>query len=372
MTWTASHKSAEELASTAHEALRSGRADDARALFVRAAQAEEQALHQVDVAQKARTYGITAVSAVALWYKAQELSLAEQLAHRILANPAIPAFAADQLRELLQAVWNDAAQRAAAVSFIPGQVMVSVQGGEVVRGGAPLDLVVDKVQTIQALFYRTAEFLKQLPLRQKGPAPRDIQELCRPWLFQSVPGSYQFAVAIQGPKQGDLFEEPKPDPKLVATTFLSILESAAGDPLGALPTIVPDRDYRGTFLKLTRNLAPSGRVFTRMEIRASQDQTPILLTPESRKVISQTIRAEGPQEPTPPTSTEQVLRGTLRAVHLDKDWLELIVDNQTVHVSGVGETVDDVIGPMVNHQVTVHATRDQKGVVRFKDIELEE
>jgi hypothetical protein len=43
-----------------------------------------------------------------------------------------------------------------------------------------------------------------------------------------------------------------------------------------------------------------------------------------------------------------------------------------VHVSGVGETVDDVIGPMVNHQVTVHATRDQKGVVRFKDIELKE
>jgi hypothetical protein len=343
-----------------------------RALFARAARAEEEALHQLDVAEKPRTYGITAVSAVALWYKAQELSLAEHLAHRILAIPAIPAFAAEQLRELLQAVWNDAAQLAADVSFIPGQVMVSVQGGEVVRGGAPLDLVVDKVQTIQALFYRTAEFLKKVPLRRKGPVPRDIQDLCRPWLFQSVPGSYQFAVAIQGPKQGDLFDEHKPDPRLVASTFLLVLEGAAGDPLVALPTIVPDKEYRGTFLKLTRNLAPSGRVFTRMEIRASQDQTPIVLTPDSRKMISQTIRAEGPQEAIPPTSTERVLRGILRAVHLDKDWLELTVDTQPVRVSGVGETVDDVIGPMVNHQVTVHAIADQKGVYRFKDIELEE
>lgn len=372
MTWTESHKFAEELASAAHEALRSGRADDGKALFARAAQAEEQALQQVDADQKPRTFGIVAVSAVALWYKAQELAMAERLAHSILATSAIPAFAAEQLRELLQAVWNDTAQRAAAVSFIPGQVNVSVQGGEVVRGGAPLDLVVDKVQTIQALFYRTAEFLKRLPLRRKGPAPRDIQELCRPWLFQSVPGSYQFAVAIQGPKQGDLFEEPKPDPKLVASTFLSILESAAGDPLVALPAIVPDKDYRGTFLKLTRNLAPSGRVFNRMEIRASQDQTPILLTPESRKVISQVIRADGPREPISPTSTEHALRGILRAVHLDKDWLELIVDNELIHVAGVGETIDDVIGPMVNHQVTVQVTRDKKGVYRFSDIERED
>jgi hypothetical protein len=372
MTWTVLHRSSEEFASAAHDALRSGRPDDARTLFAQAARAEEQALEQLDLVEKPRTYGITAVSAVALWYKAQELAQAEQLAYTILGSSGIPSFAADQLRELLQTVWNETTQKSAAVNFIPGQVMVSVQGGEVVRGGAPLDLVVDKVQTIQALFYRTAEFLQQLPLRRRGSAPREIQELCRPWLFQSVPSSYQFAVAIQGPRQGDLFEEPKPDPSLVASTFLSILESAAGDPIDALPRVVPDKEYRTTFLKLARNLAPSGRVFTRMEIRASQDRTPILLTADSRKALSQTIRSETPREPVPPTSTQQVLHGTLRGVHLDKDWLELLVDGQTVHVSGVGETVDDVIGPMVNHQVTVHATRDQRGIYRFQDIELEE
>lgn len=40
----------------------------------------------------------------------------------------------------------------------------SVKGGEVITGGAPLDLIVEKVQTIQSMFYRTVECIKDLPL----------------------------------------------------------------------------------------------------------------------------------------------------------------------------------------------------------------
>ena len=69
--------------------------------------------------------------------------------------------------------------------------MNSLKGGEVITGGAPLDLVVEKVQTIQAIFYRTIEFIKDMPLRTRGAPIREIQESCRPWLFQAAPGSYQ-------------------------------------------------------------------------------------------------------------------------------------------------------------------------------------
>jgi hypothetical protein len=41
--------------------------------------------------------------------------------------------------------------------LLPGQVFFSVKGGDVVTGGAPLDLIVEKVQTIQPIFYRTIE-----------------------------------------------------------------------------------------------------------------------------------------------------------------------------------------------------------------------
>ncbi len=63
------------------------------------------------------------------------------------------------------------------------------------------------------------------------------------------------------------------------------------------------------------------------------------------------------------------LRGVLRAVHLDQDWLEVTIGDQHVRVTDVGEVVDDVIGPMMNRPVAVHATRDFKGRHRFRDIE---
>lgn len=61
---------------------------------------------------------------------------------------------------------------------------MSVKGGEVVAGGAPMDLVIEKVQTIQSMFYRTIELIKDMPLRSRGASTSDIQESYRPWLFQ--------------------------------------------------------------------------------------------------------------------------------------------------------------------------------------------
>lgn len=369
MTWLEHHKASEAAAAAAHDARRAGQDQDAKLLFARAAAEETAALGYLEAREKPRTFGVTAVSAVALSYKSGELAKAERLAHSILVDPTLPPFATDQLRELLQTIWNEQAQASAGVKFVPGQITVAVDGGEIVRGGAPLDLVVERVQTIQALFYRTAEFLKNLPLRRHGPATKPIQELCRPWLFQSVPGSYQFTVAIQGPNQLDFFKDGAPEPSLVASTFMAILETAATDPSQALAKVVPDTDYRKTFLKLARNLAPTGRSFTQMEIRSSQVRVPVLLTNESRKTMTRTIRGEVAGKPTPPNLDQVALKGILRAVHLERDWLELYVDDKLVHIAGVGETVDDVIGPMVNHAVVVQATQDSKGTYVFRDIE---
>jgi len=372
MSWLTHHQTSEEAASEAHAARRRG--DDTRAtsLFAQAAQAELLALDHLSLVEKPRTFGVTAVSAAALLYKAEQPRAAEQLAHSMLGQSGLPDFATDQLREILQSIWNEQAQATAGVRFVPGQVTVSVDGGEVVRGGAPLDLVVERVQTIQSIFYRTAEFLKNLPLRRHGPATKPIQDLCRPWLFQSVPGSYQFTVAIQGPAQGDMFVEGELEPRLVASTFMAILEGAATDPETNLAKIVPDAAYRATFLKLARNLAPTGRSFSHLELRSTNAQAPVVLTQESRKSMTNAIRGR-PSEPTiDAESTEVALRGILRAVHLEKDWIELYVNDAPIRISGVGETVDDVIGPMVNHSVVVHVSRDRKSTYTFRDIELED
>jgi hypothetical protein len=106
-----------------------------------------------------------------------------------------------------------------------------------------------------------------------------------------------------------------------------------------------------------------------MEIRSSQLRSPVLLTKDSRKIMTQTIRGEVSGKQLPVTPEHVTLRDILRAVHLELDWLELYVGDKQIRVTGVGETVDDVIGPMVNHAVAVQATLDAKGTYVFQDIE---
>jgi hypothetical protein len=368
MTWAEHHSRSELFAGEAHEALMRGDLERAQALFGKAAEAEAAALHDLPDG-KPRTLGITAVSATALWYKGGELEAAEQVAHAAAARSGMPAFAQAQLRELLQAIWNEQAQREAGVSFIPGQVTVSVKGGEVVTGGAPLDLILSKVQAVQNLFYRTAEFLKDLPLRLKGQPSKELHDRYRPWLFQGVPSSYQFAVAIQKPPQHELFPTGEPEPEVLTETFLRILRAASEDPEQRLREVVPKEDYRQTFLKMTRNLAPTGKSFSEIEIKSAGERDAVILLPASRKIITETLRS---QNASGEEQEDIVLRGNLRAVNLDKKWLGVSVDGITRHISGLAEAVDDIIGPMVNHDVIVRARQGKNNRLIFIDIEQDE
>jgi len=372
VSWLEHHRRSEELAGEAEVAARTGDASRSRDLYAKAAEAEEQALADTD-RTKTRTLGISAVSTVSLYYKAAQLDSAERVACRWLGlgSASVPGFAAEQIRELLRSIWSEQVRQRANVGFVPGQVVVSVKGGEIIEGGAPLDLIVEKVQTVQALFYRTAELLRGLPHRIRGGPTRDIVESCRPWLFQAAPGSYQFAVAVQEPRQSVLFDSGEPRPQAVADHFMRILRAGVEDPEAQLPDIVPDAAYRTTFLKLTRNLAPTGKTFGQLEVRSAAEMRPVRLTPETRMAVGQAIRAARPAEPSS-EGERQTVSGVLRAVHLDKDWIEVAVDADHVRIDGLAETVDDVIGPMVNHAVVVQVTRLTRGRLRFRDIELDE
>lgn len=192
MNWPTLHSQSETYASRAEAARRKGEIEEAERLYARAAEAESDALQYLD-SSKERTLGVSAVSAVALWYKARLFDRAQSTAYRWLATGQLPLFATDQLKELLQAIWN-------------------------------------------------SETLK----REGKP----VQEMAEP--------------------------------------------------------------------------------------------------------------------------EEAVLRGVLRAVHLDKDWLEISADEGHVRINDVSEAVDDLIGPMVNRPVIVHTTKDAQGRHRFRDIESAE
>jgi hypothetical protein len=71
------------------------------------------------------------------------------------------------------------------------------------------------------------------------------------------------------------------------------------------------------------------------------------------------------------------LRGILRALHLDKDWLEITTRGadgpKIIRIAGAGEEVDDVLGPMVNREVLVDVFVKQRGRKYFlRDIQAAE
>jgi hypothetical protein len=370
MSWAQWHRRSEELASEAEVAARRHDAVTAHSLYAQAAEAENQALQVVD-RNKLRTFAITAVSAVSLWFKSRQFQKAEQLSYLMLSNADLPEFATAQLRTLVQAIWTESSKQAAGVSFLPGQVYVSVKGGEVVTGGAPLDLIVDKVQTIQSIFYRTIEEAQEIPLRRRGGPIREIQEACRPWLFQAPPGSYQFSIAIQEPPQKDFFKQSV-DPSKIADRFLAVLKATSSDDPTLLESLVPDEGYRSTFLKLARNLAPSGKTFDKLEVRSATDINPVSLNPENRRVINTALKSITKKQMTDAAQTEKVLFGTLRAVDLNRDWIEISADGRSFRVMGLADTLDDVIGPMVNRRVIVRVLEGPPNVLHFDDIELDE
>ncbi|CAJ3214045.1 hypothetical protein [Burkholderia pseudomallei] len=371
MDWLTLHRQSEAFAREAHDALRGGDAPAARANFRKAAEFESRALDCLD-ASKARTRGITAVSAASLWYKGGAFDEACALAYRQLGIGGLPEFAAEQLEDLVQSVYTERERAKYDVSFLPGMVSVSVRGGEVMRGAAPLDLIVDRVKTIQAMFYRVAEWLEDRPHRQKGPPSKEVGSLFEPWLLQDVPGSFQFSVAVKASPQFELFEKNHPGAGDIAKRFLEVVQTVVVDDTGdATAALVPQTDYRSTFRKLVRNLTPTDGVFDSIQLRVDGCEESPLINAQSRSQISKVIRRELPKPDIAAGEQEVEVRGVLRALDLNQDWLKVHVEDKgDVMIKGLSQAVDDVIGPMVNKPVLVRAVRPKTGALRFVDIEL--
>jgi hypothetical protein len=377
MSWAEHHARSEEFASMAEVAYHQQEVGRSVELYQSAAEQETLALEELDQ-NKARTLGITTVSAASLWYKATDYEKAQQIVYQGLANKDLPAFAKKQLEDLLQNLWIERDREKAGINFTTGEVLISVSGGEIVRGGAPLELIIQKVDEVGRIFYRTIELLLGYPFRKRGVPSPEIQEQFRPWLFQAPAGSYQFSVRVEKPKQMSLFPEATPSVNSITTTFLDILRASADDPEKELAKIVPNKEYRDIFLKLTRNLAPTGKVFGRMEIKPSSDmgRQRVVLMPASREVMSHALKTSRESLLGGKDREEIQISGTLRGLQLDKDWLDvdtLDEEPKTIRVYNAREAIDDVVGPMVNHKVIVSVIKKTSGKrLEFRDIQTDE
>ena len=364
MTWLEHHSLSEGYASEAESASRQGEFARARELYQKAAHFEEQALQELGT-DKLRTYSITATSAVSLYFKAAQWDEARTLAYRCLASDKLLQFAWRQMEDLLE----DIKVENSGIEFDDSHMFVSLKGGDILPGSGPMDLIIEKYQKMRALLYRTIEYMKKLPHRRRGEPNKLIQDIYRPWLFQAEPGSYQFSVALQEIRQLEMFDGDDVSPKQIVDQLFGILQTCAESPREGLLNSVPDYDYRNTFLKLARDLAPTGKGFSQLDIRSANAPYSVAFFPTTRYAINDVIRTG---RPSGPNGRDVEIHGTLRALHLDSDWIEVAIDdNQSLRVEQAGEEVDDRIGPMVNHPVVVYATQVSRRFY-FVDIETDD
>lgn len=366
------HRAAQALSQQASLARLAGDVAEARALYAEAAELEESALSAVP-SDQIRTKGILGVSAVALCYKAARYDEAEALAHRLMADPHLPAFARDELKELLIEVWNEQTLDVSADTAIGSTVEVSLRGSAVGVGEAPLELAWRKFGDVERLLYRVIEWVGRFEFRVTGPPPSKVRESCRVLVSQPVAGSYRFQVRLASARQQPLpepFREPAVDPDQVAESFINILRSITAAP-SRLEEVVPEPHYRDAFLKLARNMAPDGEQIREVEFRrvGTQPEQTLVLADGVRSGITAAL-------PKPARAEEQLEKriGILRALHLDKKWLEiLLTDAAPLRCNIESLLLDDVVGPMVNQVVTVTGyRRRRRGQTQFvlSDIEL--
>ena len=365
MTWLDEHRQSEGLASLAEVAAHEGDSYRAREFYVGAAAAEERALWLVEP-DKARTYGIIAVSAASLLYKSGQYEETLALAYRCLGTECLPSFAWQQLDEVV----GMAKAQLSIARWATTSVIVSLKEGDELIDAAPIDLVLSRFKHLESFLYRTAEFLHDVPYRRSGRPSQDIRDAYQPWLFQVHSPGCQFGVSVGGVPDGSDTGCDRESRTRVLHRLHDIMFACAESPVAGLAGEIPDPEYRGAFLRLARDLAPSRGSYDCLDIRFPHHPNPVVLSYDAREVITDALKDEGAGQGVVAlreAAEEFPVTGRLRAVDLEHDWIELSSQSGRVRVKGIGREVDDTIGPMVNRMVSVHAVRTG-GELQFRRI----
>jgi hypothetical protein len=373
------HDHAQHLSAQAELAHGEGDRATARRLYEQAADHELKALHALP-ADKARSRGILSVSHAALLFKAALYDRAETAICGLLADH-LDLSHREQLKELLQATWEEQLLAQEQMRSSGAEILIALRGGRIGSGTAPADTAVHYLNGINFLAFRVAELEAGLDLRRQGPPPREIRSAFEARATQPVGGSYRFAIRFVEPIQRSLFPETAqvrtPDPQRVSKIVKQVFRAIERNNPATLDEAVQREDYRLALVRLARNVIPAGDALAELEVRTAGDSPTeaVYLRPEQRRYASEEIRRLSPvsQE----TESEPVtIVGTLRALNLDRAWLEIRSETgEPVRVKTGPNELDDVIGPMVNRRVSARVQqygRARRLERRVLDIELVE
>lgn len=341
----------EKLAIEAEQASLNGNQTRAQDLFAQAAQLEME-VAQLVPSTSPRLRGLLAVSAVALWQRAARYPETEACAHFFLQDQALCEEARLELRRLLTRCWQEAdLVRELAPDQPWASLEVNLEGGLVRQGLAPSTVARDRQQAVTKMLVRVAEWQMNEPFRQRGEASQRVLGRAQIYEGSALTGSYGlqlYLVSGTPAAEGTLKDV---GPLAIVQQFLT-LASAAQEAPEDLAALVPDDQYRRTFLEHLHDLAPDGQKVGVVSLscpRLLSRRAQARLEPQHREALSKAMAV-------PAKDVKATHEGLLKVVNLRQCQIGIEIDGGEYLSFRIQKGHhDDTIGTMLNHRVRVQA-----------------
>jgi hypothetical protein len=164
---------------------------------------------------------------------------------------------AEELRDLLEQVNFQRHLALRGITLQSDEIQMSIAGGAVGYGIAPIQAFVERVQKTEALLYRTAERKQQKPYRDRGPRDKSLREGFELYMSAPRPGSLAVTFKVGESEQLNLFGPSMAEE--VIDELVECLKLFTHKEETQLKERIKEEAYFRNFVGLAQGIAPDGR-----------------------------------------------------------------------------------------------------------------
>ncbi len=315
-------KMSQEKSFLAEKAWKDGRKLEALKLFEEAAANEEKIAQSIVGQNKLRS--ILSVSALSLWFRAQNYEKAENFAYECLAQRnEFSSEGISEIKSCLEQIWRDKDLGSLFQSgFFP--IEVKLEGGRIRKGLAPASIVRERQECIVSLLSRINEYQLEIPFRQnrKSKEHSDIS----PEIFEVPALAASYGIRLFVSSKQNLHNAGEKNTERLISKFLEIANLIHQNP-AELSKLVSDTFYRQSILEDFKNISPEGEKLERVQISCPhwlfQGQESTFLVEDRNRIVA-AYREEIKQQ-----SREIEISGLIRLVSYKKKGNFAIIEIET-------------------------------------------
>jgi hypothetical protein len=358
------HLKAMDLADEAFQLRRSGEQASATLFFLKALELERAAALLLPPNEEAEpSRSILYRSAASLAYNGEDYTTAERLVAQGLSGFP-PIEIKEELKNLYEDINFKRHLQAHGIVLSDNQWVMTIHGNATSFGGTLVEPLMDRVERVTALFYRTVERLLGIDYRTTGGTAREIKEAYGLYVKAFAPSSFAVSFQIGAPKQQiSLFEDQEPrkpvEADLVVDELMKCLEIWESEKTEILKERIGNDTYYQNFVGIAKQIAPDGDAVKLVGFKAIRrgEEKPVTLR-KNRKQLREPARLSTLSDRAPLTTH---LRGVLRfatSPQSKKYGTVHLTDAEGMHIVRVPIAImKDVVQPYYEERVEITAVR---------------